>query len=468
VGQVALLSGAAGGLLACQLAHASGGRLEGHDRDRGLKMLEIVKEDIRKHHHDPSFPGAWMDAPFDAAAQKIRRAETYDEMFGAIAIAFLELDDWHTFFVPPRRAVQVDYGWTMQMIGDLCLVTGVKPGSDAERKGLRPGDLVQSIDGFVPTRKEFWKVQYLYHVVTPRSGMRLVIQSGSGGPKTLDLLASVKRRPRVVDPYVYGGNVFTFIRLEQDGGGQGRSRAREIGDKVLVWKLPSLELDEKQVDAQMKKARKKPALVLDLRGNPGGEPKVGLRMLGWLFAQDVTAGRYETRDQTEPQLVKARGADAFQGALILLADSETASTAEVVARVIQIEKRGRVIGDRSRGSVLLGQRFEHQIGSDPVLEYSANVPVAELVFPDGQNLERVGVSPDELVVPTPEDLAAGRDPVLARALELAGVPTSPEKAGEMFPIEWDASGDDAARKRAEAELPRARSGSPRGGIGSNP
>ena len=35
-----------------------------------------------------------------------------------------------------------------------------------------------------------------------------------------------------------------------------------------------------------------------------------------------------------------------------------------------------------------------------------------------------------------EDLAAGRDPVLARAFELVGVKMSPEKARALFPTEW--------------------------------
>ena len=55
---------------------------------------------------------------------------------------------------------------------------------------------------------------------------------------------------------------------------------------------------------------------------------------------------------------------------------------------------------------------------------------------DGQSLERVGVTPDELLLPTAEDLAARRDIVLTRAVELAGGKIDPVKAGALFPIEW--------------------------------
>jgi C-terminal processing protease CtpA/Prc len=59
--------------------------------------------------------------------------------------------------------------------------------------------------------------------------------------------------------------------------------------------------------------------------------------------------------------------------------------------------------------------------------------VSNVVMPDGASLEGRGVVPDEVVLPTAQDLAAGRDPALARALALAGVLVSPERAGRMFP-----------------------------------
>ena len=51
---------------------------------------------------------------------------------------------------------------------------------------------------------------------------------------------------------------------------------------------------------------------------------------------------------------------------------------------------------------------------------------------DGGSLEKIGVEPDEIVLPTPADLAARRDPLLAHAIELAGGAITPRKPGRLF------------------------------------
>jgi C-terminal processing protease CtpA/Prc len=55
---------------------------------------------------------------------------------------------------------------------------------------------------------------------------------------------------------------------------------------------------------------------------------------------------------------------------------------------------------------------------------------------DGNTLEHVGVMPDEVSLQSPQDIAAGRDPVLAHAVETLGVKITAEEAGKAFPYEW--------------------------------
>lgn len=55
---------------------------------------------------------------------------------------------------------------------------------------------------------------------------------------------------------------------------------------------------------------------------------------------------------------------------------------------------------------------------------------------DGKSLEHTGAVPDEVVLPTAQDFAEGRDPALSRAAALAGVNIDPAAAGKLFPFKW--------------------------------
>jgi C-terminal processing protease CtpA/Prc len=60
----------------------------------------------------------------------------------------------------------------------------------------------------------------------------------------------------------------------------------------------------------------------------------------------------------------------------------------------------------------------------------------DLHMPDGQTLEKRGVTPDEQLLPTPANLSHDEDPVLAHAAELLGVKITPAEAARLFPYEW--------------------------------
>lgn len=411
----------------------------GFERDRGRTMLNVIKNDLKKNYYDPSFRGIDVDVRFKEAEEKIKGATSQGQIFGIIAQALVDFDDSHTYFVPPGRSFTTEYGWQMQMIGEKCYIVAVKPGSDAEAKGLKEGDEVYSIDGFGPVRQNIWKLQYTYQALRPRAGVRLVVIKPNGKEEQLDVMAKVTQHKRVLD--LTGGgsgtDIFDLIRRQENQERLDRHRFYDIEEDLLIWKMPAFDIvEESKVDEMVGKAKKRKALILDLRGNGGGYEITLLRMISNVFDRDIKLGEVKRRKETKVLEAKTRGENVFPGKLIVLIDSKSGSAAELFARTVQLEKRGVVIGDVSAGAVMRAKHYDHELGLDTVIFYGASITDADIIMNDGKSLERVGVIPDELKLPTAADLAAKLDPVLAYAASLAGVKMSPEKAGTLFPIEW--------------------------------
>ena len=73
------------------------------------------------------------------------------------------------------------------MVGDHCFVTRVRPGSDAETKGVKPGDEILGLNGFAPNRDVLWKMQYVFNVLRPQPALRLELQDPGGQQRKVDV-----------------------------------------------------------------------------------------------------------------------------------------------------------------------------------------------------------------------------------------------------------------------------------------
>jgi C-terminal processing protease CtpA/Prc len=400
------------------------------DRDNAQAMLNAAKEDLKKNYYDPQLHGLDLDSHFKAAEARLKKATTRDQLLVAVAQTMLELDDSHTFLMPPPRAASVEYGWQMMIIGETAFVNAVKPKSDAEAKGLKAGDAIISIDGYRPTRENMWKMYYRYYALMPARSIRLVVKSPTESqPRELEVVAKIEARKRVVDW------LDIFDRAIREGWDVYHDRFYEVGVDLMVWQMPTFVIDDDHVDAIMARAQKFKALVIDLRGNGGGYEKALTRLLGLFFDHDVKVAELKARKEMKPILAKTHG-QTFKGPLVVLVDSDSGSASELFARVIQLEKRGTVIGDRTAGAVMIAKHYPHQSGVGSVLYFGTSITIADMVMSDGKSLEKMGVRPDELILPTGADLGAKRDPVLAHAAALVGVKLDPEKAGSLFPKEW--------------------------------
>ena len=409
-------------------------KVQDKDRDRALSMLRRIKNELKKNYYDPKFHGMDLEARFKTAEEKIKTDASVGQIFGTIAQVLIELEDSHTFFLPPSRAYTTDYGWTMQIIGDRCFVSTVDKGSDAEARGVKPGDEVVEAGGYKIDRTNLWKFQYLYTALRPQPHIRATLRSPSGEIRELDLLAKRKDGKRITDLTNYN-EYMDIVRKSQREDDIGRDHYKSFGDQLLIWKMNEFDLTDSQVDDALDRVRKHQALILDLRGNGGGWVTTIQRLLANLVDHDVKIGDSVSRKETKPLLAKTRGEKAYKGKLVILVDSRSASASEVLARTIQLEKRGTVIGDRSAGAVMESRRFSDEVGLDVVVFYGASITVSDLIMTDGQSMEHLGVMPDDVRLPSAQDLAAGRDTVLSYAASLFGVTLDPVEAGKLFPIE---------------------------------
>lgn len=402
-------------------------------RGHAEHVLEIIKSDIKKNYYDAEFHGIDLEARFQTAKDKLKTANSGAQMMAIIAQVLLDFDDSHLFFIPPGRANASDYGWEMQAVGDQVYISAVKPNSDAESKGLKEGDLVVSAGGYEPTRDNLWKIEYLFKGLSPKLSMRLVVKSPDGKQRELDVAAKVKTGRAIVD--LTGRDIGDYRRKLEDLDRYSRSRWVTFGEDLIIWKLPTFVADDSDIDAMVDRARKYKTIVLDLRGNGGGYVSICERLAGAFFDKPVIMAELKSRKQKKP-MESHRVGSAYTGKLIVLIDSGSASASEIFARVMQLEKRATVIGDRSAGAVMESLQYGHSLGVDTVIPYAVSVTDADLIMADGKSLEKAGVTPDELLLPSPADMRAKRDPVIARAATLAGVELTAEKAGSLFPIEW--------------------------------
>ncbi|HEY0723858.1 MAG TPA: S41 family peptidase, partial [Pyrinomonadaceae bacterium] len=340
--------------------------ISSQDRDRGIIMLKAARDDIRKNYYDPAFRGIDLEARTKLAEERIKQAKSNGEMFGIIAQMLLEFNDSHTIFVPPPRSARIEYGWQVQTFGDDCYVIAVKPKSDAEAKGLKPGDKVIKIDGISPNRSNLWIYNYLYNALSPRPVVNVEVQSPGEQPRQLELKAKIQNGKKVFD-LTDTFDLNAYWRDLEDEARINDHRAIEVNKDIVIWRMPSFDLTEDGVDERVDKIKKYKTLILDLRRNGGGAVETLQRLVGNLFDRDITIGNMKLRKESKPMLAKTRGDSGYKGQVFVLVDSESGSAAEVLARVVQLEKRGTVLGDRTYGKVMRSRLYPHQIGLETVV-----------------------------------------------------------------------------------------------------
>ncbi|HMH13281.1 MAG TPA: S41 family peptidase [Edaphobacter sp.] len=411
-------------------------RLDSIDLDHAHVMLRQAYEDVSKNYFDPKYRGLDLKATYLQYDAKLNSARSVGESYRIIAAFLDKLHDSHTFLLPPARSNRSTMGLHMEMVGDKCFVTRIRPGTDAATK-LHVGDQVLALNGYNVNHEDFRNLQYFLAVLAPAQMEKLDLANPAGQQRQETINALIRPGKAVLD--VSGArddsDIWKLVREDEEENNLNRERLHETED-TLFWKMPEFFITPDVVSSVFSKARKHKTLVLDLRGNPGGAVDTLKDVLGYVFDHDVKIGDLVSRKNSKPEIAKSRGGAVFNGKLIVLVDSNSGSSAEIFARVVQLEHRGQVIGDRSAGAVMEALHYRESLGADTRIFYGFSVTIANLIMTDGKSLENTGVTPDEIVLPTAADLAEGKDPALSRAAELAGTTLDPAAAGKLFPFEW--------------------------------
>lgn len=191
----------------------------------------------------------------------------------------------------------------------------------------------------------------------------------------------------------------------------------ETGDATVAY-LPLFACAGEDATAILREAISGPfstadALVLDLREGWGGcKPEILA-----LFSTLPPRLEQRFRDGT-PMVFDGQ----WRKPLVVLVNRRTRSGKEVVARAIQRNGVGLIVGETTAGAVLGGRIYPLSDGS------LLSLAVADMTV-DGERLEGIGVRPDVFVEDELES-GAGRDPQRDRAIELAAQMASSRAAGD--------------------------------------
>jgi carboxyl-terminal processing protease len=273
-------------------------------------------------------------------------------------------------------------------------------GYPAEKAGLKPHDIIAAVDG---KSTQGMSVDSVVSKIRGKEGSQVTLTIVRGAAKPFE--AAITRQKITVPS----------VKYEEDG---------QIGYmKINQFTDDTVSLAQK--GAQEFKAKNVKAVVLDLRGNPGGylSGAVSISSLWLNKGQTVVQ---ERRGSTVTGTEYASGNNILGGLpTVVLIDGGSASASEITAGALHDNGDARLVGVKSfgKGSVqeveCLGNNGM-SLGSNtsncqgPELK----VTIAHWYTPKGKNIDKQGITPDAAVQVTDQQATAGQDPQKDKAFAI--------------------------------------------------
>ena len=240
------------------------------------------------------------------------------------------------------------------------VVGSVVPGSSATNADVRAGDRVLAVDGVdVDGQLTDAAAQLRGQVGTE---VRLLVQSGPDQRE-------VTLRRTVLPAFV---------------------ASTELIPGVAMLRIPQFSRDiSTALDEALQRHRDARALVLDLRGNPGGLLDEAVAVAD-RFLEEGPIVRLDLDGGEEQQFSAAAGGD-LDRPLVVLVDRGTASSAEVVTAALQDRGRAVVVGSVTYGKGTVQESVLQPDGS------RTSRTIGRYVTPSGSDIDGSGLTPDVLV-----------------------------------------------------------------------
>jgi len=320
-----------------------------------------------------------------------------DELtYGAIRGAVNTLGDPYTAFVDPQAAaiMREDQSGSFEGIGALVTmeegvlsIVSVYKDRPAEKAGLRGGDVIAQVDD---TPIENMSIYEAISLIRGPAGSTVRLKIMREGEESFEIeIVRAKIDIQLVES-----------RMLDDGIGYATLTQF---DNTATAKLADA------IEGLL--AQNPKGLILDLRSNPGGLLDESVSTAGLFLPRDTEVLIERFKDGSENPYATSEEPIAPDIPLVVLVDVGSASASEIVAGALQDYGRAVLVGDKTFGKGSVQLLHELSNGSE------LRVTVARWFTPKGRAIHGEGLDPDIVVTITREDIDAGRDPQLDRAVE---------------------------------------------------
>lgn len=370
-----------------------------NDPSMNSKVFESVWSTVNEKFYDPNFMGVDWKAAHDKYAPRAKVAKNDEELYGAIMemlglIKVSHLQAGGAAAVAKRFKSQPGVtGIGLRNIEGRITVSRSLPDFPAAKAGIRRGFIITAVDGVKP------------------ADVGAASKAISGAPDTTVKISYLDdkdvehevtlTRQGLTDKGKIGGlSIYTLFESKLLEGG--------IGYISFSSFVPSLN---DRIAAAFDSMKDAPAIIIDLRGNSGGDDSVSLKIEQRLFEKETQLMLIKTRKGIIRDIKAHGNKEAYKGKIVILVDESSGSAAEETTAGLQEVGRAYVIGKTTMGEDLDADVKELPDGG--ILIY----PFGLSMTPRGVVIEGRGVIPDLVVEQKRADLLAGRDTQLAAAID---------------------------------------------------